>query len=399
MLMKNQRPHIGIFGRRNVGKSSFINAISGEDIAIVSTHAGTTTDPVSKTMELGGAGPVVMIDTAGIDDIGDLGTKRVLATKKVIKRIDLAIILIADAEFGDPEFEIVKDLEEHNVPFFIVNNKSDLSPINDEKRKLIELKTRTELLSFSSVKRDNLDLVIDAIKKYTPNSIFNNPSIMGDMIKPGDSVLLITPIDMEAPVGRMILPQMQAVRDVLDNNCICVLVKESELAQYFKTYNVKPKLAVTDSQMFKKVNELVPADVALTSFSILFARLKGDFKKFIEGTKAISKLKDNDNILILESCSHHVIGDDIGRVKIPKWLLEFTGKKLNFDIVAGVDSLPRDIKEYSLLIQCGGCMLTRKQVLNRIKPAIDAGVPVTNYGMAIAYMNGIFERATKIFPI
>jgi [FeFe] hydrogenase H-cluster maturation GTPase HydF len=397
MLMKNQRPHIGIFGRRNVGKSSFINALAGEDIAIVSEHAGTTTDPVNKTMELGEAGPVVLIDTAGIDDAGDIGLKRVGATKKVVKRIDLGILVISDNKFEEPEAELTRDFEEHSIPFFVVHNKSDISNLDGNKKKDIENLSKTELLEFSSVTRQNLSLIIDAVKKYMPNSAFNNPSILGDLVKPGDVVVLVTPIDIEAPMGRLILPQVQVIRDVLDNHCISVVLTEKELPLYFEKFKVRPKLVVTDSQAFEKVNAIVPKDVPITGFSILFSRLKGDFEKYVAGTLQISRLKDGDKILILESCSHHVISDDIGREKLPKWLSRFTGKKLVFNVVAGLDTVPGDIKEYSLVIQCGGCMLTRKQVLNRLKPAIDAGVPVTNYGMAIAYTHGIFERALALF--
>ena len=397
MLMKNQRSHIGIFGRRNVGKSSFINALAGEDISIVSEQAGTTTDPVNKTMELGEVGPVVLVDTAGIDDTGDLGAKRIIATKKVIKRINLGILVISNNIFEAPELEIIKDFEEHNIPFFIVHNKSDINKLDAEKKKTIELQSKTEIIEFSSVTKKNLNLVLEAAKKYMPDSVFNNPSILGDLVSPGDVVMLVTPVDIEAPMGRMILPQMQTVRDVLDNNCINIVLKETELELFFKKFNIKPKLVITDSQAFKKVNSIVPKDIPITGFSILFSRLKGDFEKYIEGTRHISDLKDGDNVLILESCSHHVISDDIGREKLPRWITDFTGKKLNFDVVAGLDSIPKDIKNYSLVVQCGGCMLTRKQVLNRINAAINNNIPVTNYGMAIAYTHGIFERALEIF--
>lgn len=397
MLMKNQRTHIGIFGRRNVGKSSFINALAGEDISIVSEHAGTTTDPVNKTMELGEVGPAVLIDTAGIDDIGEIGAKRILATKKVIKKINLGILVITNSEFDAPEIEIIKDFEEHNIPFFIVHNKSDVNKITPDKKKEIELKAKTEIIEFSSVTKQNLNLVLEASKKYMPDSVFNNPSILGDLVNPGDIVMLVTPVDIEAPMGRMILPQMQTVRDVLDNNCINIVLKETELELFFKKFDIKPKLVVTDSQAFKKVNSIVPKDIPLTGFSILFSRLKGDFKTYVEGTRHISDLKDGDTVLILESCSHHVISDDIGREKLPRWISEFTGKKIKFDVVAGLDSIPKEMKDYSLVIQCGGCMLTRKQILNRIKAASDSKIPITNYGMAIAYTHGIFDRAMEVF--
>lgn len=395
-MMKNQRPHIGIFGKRNVGKSSFINAITGQDISIVSEHPGTTTDPVNKIIELEDVGPVVLIDTAGIDDSGALGEKRIDATRKTVKKADMGIVLIENNEYGKYESGIIEELKKHDAPYFIVHNKSDVKLLNGTTQKEIEKSSGTEVIAFSSITKDNLKKVLRAVKDYTPESAFQNISLLDGLVEKGDIVLFITPIDSEAPKGRMILPEAQGLIDALNKNCIAITIKETEIELFFEKVKVRPKLAVTDSQAFKKANACVPKDVPLTSFSILYSRIKGDFEQYLEGVKKIDQLKDNDNILILESCSHHVTHDDIGRVKIPRWLSEYTGKKLNFDIVAGMDSIPTN-KKYALAIQCGGCMLTRKQVLNRIKQAVDAEVPVTNYGMAIAYVNGILERAIKPF--
>jgi [FeFe] hydrogenase H-cluster maturation GTPase HydF len=395
-MLKSQRPHIGIFGRRNVGKSSFINAITGQDISIVSSQPGTTTDPVNKIIELEDVGPVVLIDTAGIDDSGMLGEKRIEASNKAIKKTDLGIILIDNNEFTKFEENIAEELQKHSTPFFIIHNKSDIKTLSETTKQNLEKKFKVDVVDFSSTTKNNFKQVMSLIKKNTPESAFRNPSLLDGIVEKGDIVLMITPIDTEAPQGRMILPEAQALIDTLNKDCIAITIKETEIELFFNKIKARPKVVITDSQAFKKANAEVPKDIPLTSFSILFSRLKGDFDTYVEGVKQISKLKDEDNILILESCSHHVTHDDIGRVKIPKWISEFTGKKLNFDIIAGQDSIPSN-KKYALAIQCGGCMLTRKQVLNRIKHATDQNIPITNYGMAIAYINGIFERATEMF--
>ncbi len=392
-MRKDQRPHIGIFGKRNVGKSSFINAITGQDISIVSEYPGTTTDPVNKVIELEDVGPVVIIDTAGIDDTGALGEKRIDATRRTIKRTDMGIILIENNQYGEYEAGIIEELKKHETPYFIVHNKSDISPLDNIKQKEIAKLAGTEVFSFSSTTKDNLKKILDAVKSYTPESAFQNISLLDGLVEKGDVILFITPIDSEAPKGRMILPEAQGLLDALNKNCIAITVKETEIELFFDKIKARPKLVVTDSQVFKKVDALVPKDISLTSFSILYSRIKGDFEQYLKGVKKIDQLKDGDNILMMESCSHHVTHDDIGRVKIPKWICEYTGKKLNFDIVAGVDNIPN--KKYALAIQCGGCMLTRKQVLNRIRQANDSEIPVTNYGLAIAYVNGILERAIE----
>ena len=394
---KDNKPHIGIVGRRNNGKSSFINAITGQEIAIVSEQAGTTTDPVKKSIEIFGIGPAIIVDTAGIDDTGDLGEKRIKKSLDVIKTIDMAILMITSNTFGKFEEDLIKQFRDFEVPYFLVHNKSDLESLIPARQKEIQKAAGSDIIEFSAVKPDKLDDIIDLMRETIPETAYQMTSLMGDLLSPGDVVLLITPIDSEAPDGRMILPQVMAIRDVLDNDCICVTVKESQLEQFIKTSNLKPALAVTDSQAFEFVSSIVPEEIPLTSFSILFARMRGAFDKYIEGTLSISHLEENNRILILESCTHRVSCDDIGRFKIPGWIEKFTGKKVDHDVVAGLNNLPRPIQDYKLVIQCGGCVITRKQILGRLKPAIDAGIPVTNYGMAIAYMHGIFDRAVAPF--
>ncbi|HOO72911.1 MAG TPA: [FeFe] hydrogenase H-cluster maturation GTPase HydF [Spirochaetota bacterium] len=393
----SSRAHIGIFGRRNNGKSSLINILAGQDVAIVSDRPGTTTDPVKKAMEITGLGPVVVIDTAGIDDTGDLGGLRVNRTMDVINQVDCALMVVVNNTVDEYERELVRLFEKKNTPFFVVHNKSDVEPLKGETAALIREQLKTDVIDFSTGDSSNVGALIDLLKKHIPTSLFNNPTILGDLVSYGDVVLLITPIDVQAPRGRLILPQVQTIRDCLDNDCIVVMCKERELEALWKNTGFRPALAVTDSQEFLKAAASVPEDIPLTSFSILFARLKGDFQSYLQGTPHISQLRHGDSVLILESCSHHVAGDDIGRVKIPRWIKNYTGKDVHFDVVAGLDNPPRPVEDYSLLIQCGGCMLTRKQIINRVRPAVEAGVPVTNYGMAIAYCLGIYERALKPF--
>jgi len=395
--LKSQRPHIGIFGKRNIGKSSFINALIGQDISIVSETPGTTTDPVDKTIEISGLGPVVVIDTAGFDDVGPLGKKRIEATYKTLRSIDLAIFLLSHNCLSSEENDFLSRLKADNIAFVVVHNKEDICPLTSEKKIELENQIQKKIFTFSSKNKSGLDLLLSQIKEAIPPSAFTNLSIVGDLVKEGDIVILVTPIDKEAPQGRLILPQVQTIRDVLDQNCVAIVVKERELDSFLKSSQIKPKLVITDSQAFLKVDASIPSHIPLTSFSILFARLKGDFELYIKGTKAIGKLKDEDRLVILESCAHHSTGDDIGRVKIPRFISQVTGKKLHFDVVAGLSNIPRPITDYSLVIQCGGCMLSRTQVLGRLKDAIDAKIPITNYGMAIAYSLGIFERAIAPF--
>jgi [FeFe] hydrogenase H-cluster maturation GTPase HydF len=394
---KESKPHIGIYGRRNNGKSSLINRLADQDIAIVSDFAGTTTDPVKKSFEITGFGPVILIDTAGIDDVGELGNKRIEKTLASIKTVDLAILVITENTFGEFEKMLIEEFKKSDTPFFIVHNKSDIHPLTDNTRVFIISQTNANIVEFDTIEAENLEKLILLIKTTIPEAAYKTPSLVGDLLSYGDIVLLITPIDIEAPAGRMILPQVQAIRDILDNDAIAIVLKEREVDAFLRKTKITPALAITDSQIFTKADASVPRNIPLTSFSTVLARYKGDFESYLKGTPKISELKNGDRILILESCTHHVSCDDIGRVKIPRWLSNFTGKKLEYEVVSGLDKLPRDIKEYALLVQCGGCVITRKQLINRLKPAIDAGIPVTNYGMAIAYVQGIYDRAIAPF--
>lgn len=397
MKGRDAKPHIGIFGRRNNGKSSLINALAEQDVAIVSNEPGTTTDPVRKSMEIFGIGPVVMIDTAGTDDSGELGKKRVAKTREMIRTIDLAIVLLAQNRFEQEEEAIIKQLKKWEVPFLVVHNKSDLEPVSDQVKQKVSEATGQALTEFSSLYPTNREALIDQIRLAIPETAYLTKSLIGDIISQGDLVLLITPIDDEAPEGRLILPQVQAIRDILDNDAIAVVAKEREIDTLIKKLEPKPALVICDSQVFKKADASIPEDIPLTSFSTVLARYKGDFENYLKGTPHLSKLQNGDKVLILESCTHQVSCDDIGRVKIPRWLSAFTGMQLEYQVVAGLNKVPGKIEDYSMVIQCGGCMITRKQLINRLKPAIDAGIPVTNYGMAIAYMHGIFERAVAPF--
>jgi len=395
---KESKPHIGIYGRRNYGKSSLINMLAGQNVSIVSDFAGTTTDPVKKSFEITGFGPVILIDTAGIDDIGELGKKRINKTLESINQIDLALLLINSNLWTDFEEKLVEEFDRTNTPYIVVNSKADIDPLDnsfsDQLTKKLDIPF---IISTSTKDRFGIEQLITAIKETIPESSFKTPTLLGDLINYGDIVLLITPIDVQAPAGRLILPQVQAIRDILDNDAVAIVVKEREVDVFLRKTKIKPALAVTDSQIFTKADASIPKDIPLTSFSILLARFKGDFNNYLKGTPKISELKDGDRILILESCTHHVSCDDIGRVKIPRWINSFTGKKLTYDVVTGLDSLPIDIKEYSLVVQCGGCVITRKQLINRLKLAIEAGIPVTNYGMTIAYVQGIYDRAIAPF--
>jgi [FeFe] hydrogenase H-cluster maturation GTPase HydF len=397
MKGRDAKPHIGIFGRRNNGKSSLINSLAEQEVAIVSNEPGTTTDPVKKSMEIIDIGPVVMIDTAGMDDTGELGKKRVGRTREVIRTIDLGILVLAENRFEKEEAAIIEQLNKWEVPYLVVHTKSDLEAAGDRVREKVMAETGRELFEFSSVHSTNREALIGHIRSAIPETAYMSKSMVGDVISQGDLVLLITPIDEEAPEGRLILPQVQAIRDILDNDAIAVVAKEREIDTLLKRLSPKPALVITDSQVFKKADASIPDDIPLTSFSTVLARYKGDFENYLLGTPQLSKLQDGDKVLILESCTHQVSCDDIGRVKIPRWLSSFTGMQLEYHVVAGLGKVPGKISDYSMVIQCGGCMITRKQLINRLKPAIDAGIPVTNYGMAIAYMHGIYERAVAPF--
>jgi [FeFe] hydrogenase H-cluster maturation GTPase HydF len=397
MKGKDLKPHIGIYGRRNVGKSSLINCLAGQEVAIVSETAGTTTDPVKKSYEITGLGPVIFIDTAGVDDEGELGQKRIEKTQETLSTIDLAILVFSENQFGQFEFELIAKFQQLEIPFLIVHNKSDICLLSSDLRIEIQKYYRSEIIEFAAKENSGIQQLILSIKIAMPETAWKEPTLIGDLVSYGDIVLLITPIDIQAPTGRLILPQVQTIRDILDNDCVSVVVKEREVDAFLRKTGISPKLAITDSQIFLKASASIPTNVPLTSFSIILARLKGDFQSYLKGTPHISKLKDGDKVLLLESCSHHVSCDDIGRVKIPRWLSDFTGKKLHYDFVAGLDPVPGKVEDYSLVIQCGGCMLTRRQVINRLRPFVMAGIPVTNYGMTIAYIQGIYERAVAPF--
>lgn len=411
--MKNLRPHIGIFGRRNVGKSSFINAITKQDVSIVSEIAGTTTDPVDKVIEFLGFGPVVLIDTAGIDDTGELGKKRIQNTKETIAKVDLAILVIAENNYGTYEKQLLQEFKEFNVPFYIVYNKTDLDPISPELKfqikevfgfKFLEFSSKNALVKYDNEKKQEkidkeIDKLVYEILSLVPENSFKPIAVFDNLVQAKDKVVLVCPIDSEAPEGRLILPQMKAIRDLLDKNAIAIVLQETELDDFFADNPQDIKLVVTDSQAFEYVAKHIPKSQALTSFSILFARMNGDFERFIAGTKEIKNLRDGANIIIMESCSHNISDEDIGRYKIPAWLEKVTEKKFNFDVVSGFNQPPKPIEEYSLLIQCGGCMFTRKQVLGRLSGAIKANIPITNYGMTIAYLKGIFDRSLEPLKI
>ncbi len=397
MKGRDAKPHIGIFGRRNNGKSSLINTLCGQEVAIVSPKAGTTTDPVKKSLEITDIGPVVMIDTAGMDDTGELGKKRVRRTREVIMTIDLGILVLTENRFAKEEVGLIEELNRWEVPYLVIHNKSDLKSATDDLKLRVLKETGQEVIEYSALHPTNQDALIRQIKQALPETAYLTKSLVGDVISQGDLVLLITPIDEEAPEGRLILPQIQAIRDILDNDAIAVVAKEREIDSLLKRLKPRPALAITDSQVFKKADASIPDDIPLTSFSTVLARYKGDFENYLLGTPHLGKLKDGDRVLILESCSHQVSCDDIGRVKIPRWLSSFSGKKLDYQVVAGLDTIPGTITDYAIVIQCGGCMITRKQLINRLKPAVNAGIPVTNYGMAIAYIHGIYHRAIAPF--
>jgi len=394
---RDAKPHIGIYGRRNNGKSSLINCLAGQDIAIVSEQPGTTTDPVKKSFEITGFGPVILVDTAGIDDSGDLGEKRVDRTLRTLDIIDLALLVITENSWGEFEDDLISKFRNQDIPFIIVHNKSDLQEPSEKFKETVKSIAGQDLFEFSAVDRRNYEELIIRIKEAIPEHSYKTSTLLGDLISQGDIVILITPIDVEAPEGRLILPQVQAIRDILDNDAVAIVLKEREVDSFLKKTGVRPALAITDSQVFIKADASIPPDIPLTSFSIMLARFRGDFDNYLKGTPKISELRDGDRVLLLESCTHHVACDDIGRTKIPRWMNNFTGKKIEYDVVAGLDLLPRPITHYSLVIQCGGCMITRRQLHNRLRPAIKAGIPVTNYGMAIAYVQGIYRRAIAPF--
>ena len=383
------RIHIGFFGLRNAGKSSVVNAVTGQDLSIVSDTKGTTTDPVYKSMEILPLGPCTIIDTAGFDDIGELGELRVKKTKQVLNKTDIAL-LIVDATIGLSSYDntMIELFKAKDIPFLIVYNKSDLVPNFTT--------DMSNAICISALQNKGIFELKQKISTLVSAEDFTL-KIVGDLLKPNDFVVLVIPIDSSAPKGRLILPQQQVIRDILEANAVSVVTKETELKQTLNSLGKNPVMVITDSQAFKIVSKETPRDIKLTSFSILMARYKGILDTTVKGVRAIETLKDNDTILISEGCTHHRQCEDIGTVKIPKWLQEYTKKNLNFEFTSGT-GFPEDLSKYSLVIHCGGCMLNEREVKYRMKSAIDQSVPFTNYGIAIAYMNGILNRSIEIFP-
>lgn len=396
MNMRFNNLHIGIFGRMNTGKSSLINMLTDQEISIVSESSGTTTDPVIKTVEIKDIGPVTLIDTAGINDLSDIGILKVNKSREIIKRVDCAILLITENQFDQYEVELINQFEDNETPFIIVHNKNDLKKITEITLTSIRSCTNAIVIDISTYQPGDKEQLTSVLKKIIPESAYNQKGLLEDLVKSKEIVLLIVTIDKGAPEGRLILPQNQTIREAIDRECIVITVKDSELDNFLEL-GITPSLVITDSQLFKTVVKKLPVSIPLTSFSILFARQKGSFSTYLEGAHQIPKLQNDDNILILESCSHHTSCDDIGRVKIPALLQKHTGKSLNFSVVSGLSPLPNNISNISMVIQCGGCMVTRKQIINRIKPFINAHIPVTNYGMALAFTNGYLDRVTSIF--
>jgi [FeFe] hydrogenase H-cluster maturation GTPase HydF len=393
---KGFRLHIGIFGRRNVGKSSLLNALTRQQVSIVSDVAGTTTDPVEKPMELLPVGPVLFIDTAGIDDVGALGELRVARTLQVFDRTDVGIIVLEAGQWGPFEEGMLDELGRRETPVIVVSNKADLAPPPAELAARLKGLKVPLVATVASRGEGILDLR-EALIRTAPEEFINAPAIIGDLVPAGELVVLVVPIDLEAPKGRLILPQVQAIRDCLDVDAYCMVVKERELRDALDRLKRPPRLVVTDSQGFLKVAGDTPPDVPLTSFSICFARYKGDLPEFVRGAMAIDSLSPGDHVLVAEACSHHPIGEDIGRVKIPRWLMQYVGGKLDVTSVQGHD-FPEDLSPYKLVVHCGACMWNRREMLSRIIRCRKAGVPITNYGLTIAYSLGIFERALSPFP-
>jgi [FeFe] hydrogenase H-cluster maturation GTPase HydF len=400
---KGDRPHIAVFGRRNVGKSSLINKLTNQQLALVSSQPGTTTDPVYKAMELLPLGPVMMIDTAGIDDQGELGEMRIKKTKEIMRKTDLALLVISAVQgAGDFEAELIEEFQAREIPFITVLNKCELLKAEEEETAaLMEIRDfaesyQLEFLKVSAENEINIDQIREKIAAEMPVDQ-SRSTIMGDLIDPGDTVILVTPIDSAAPKGRLILPQVQTIRDILDHDAVALVTKKEDVSSEINKLKEKPKIVVTDSQAFETVSKSVPEDILLTGFSVLFARYKGDLKTFVRGAKMMEKLKAGDRVLVAEACTHRRQQDDIGTVKIPNWVHEKISPEIEFDHVSGRE-FPENLNDYKVILHCGSCMLNRKEVLSRLKEAEKAGIPVINYGMGIAWLHGILDRALKPFP-
>ena len=393
---KSLRLHIGIFGRRNVGKSSLLNAITRQQVAIVSPVAGTTTDPVEKPMELLPLGPVLFIDTAGIDEEGALGALRVEKTTQAIERTEVAVLVAEAGQWGEFEEQLLSRFSTLKTPVLIAWNKCDLAAPSAELEERFKA-AKIPTVALSALDGTGILNFRQALLDLAPPDFIDSPAVVGDLVGPGELAVLVVPIDKEAPKGRLIMPQVQAIRDLLDTDAMALVVKERELRSALERLKTPPKLVITDSQAFLKVAADTPPSIPMTSFSILMARFKGDLTAQVEGAMAIENLRAGDRVLIAEACSHHPIGEDIGRVKIPRWLTQYTGVKLDFVPMQGRD-FPADLGSYKLVIHCGACMWNRRQMLSRILACREAGVPITNYGLTIAYSLGIFARALEPFP-
>ena len=393
----SERVHIALLGKRNAGKSSLINALTGQDIALVSSVKGTTTDPVYKAMELLPLGPVVFIDTAGLDDVGELGELRKKKTIEVLNKSDLAIVVFdSEIDFSDFDTDVVLQVKERKIPVIGVINKIDKKKISEVLHREYEDTLGIKLYQVSAQNGEGISDLKKAIIEAVPSDD-SKFTIVGDLVSPGDFIVLVVPIDKSAPKGRLILPQQQTIRDILESDAIAIVTKEFELKETLESLKKKPRMVITDSQVFLKVAADTPKDIPLTSFSILFARHKGNLLELVRGTKAVEKLEDGDKVLIAEACTHHTQSDDIGRVKIPRWLRQRTGKQLQFEYASGV-TFPENIKDYKLIVHCGGCMINKRAMNYRIEQAIKAGVPIVNYGILIAYVQGILERSISPFP-
>ena len=394
-----ERIHIGLFGRRNAGKSSIINAITGQNLAIVSDIEGTTTDPVIKSMELLPLGPVVIIDTPGLDDTGDLGALRIRKAYQMLNKTDIALLII-DSSSGitDEDLRILKQIQKKNIPYLIVLNKCELTEdLNTLTSALTVYQTDSEhIISVSAEKKIHIHELKDRIASLAPDQD-SDRRIVGDLIHPSDFIVLVVPVDKAAPKGRLILPQQQTIRDILDSRAVSIVVQDTELKETLDSLGRKPSLVITDSQVFGHVAKDTPRDIPMTSFSILFARYKGNLKSLVNGAQAIDTLEDGDKVLISEGCTHHRQCGDIGTETLPNWLKQHTGKNLTYEFTSGTE-FPLELDQYKLIIHCGGCMLNEREVKYRMKCAEDAGIPMTNYGTAIAHMHGILERSLEIFP-
>lgn len=389
----SNRLHIGIFGKRNTGKSSLINAITGQDTAIVSAIAGTTTDPVYKSMEILPIGPCMFIDTAGIDDSGLLGEERVKRTLQVLRKTDVGIIVVApETRIDSFEEELVSVFGTKKLPFLFVINKCEIA--GEDAQRYLE-KKQYPFIKVSALEQTGIEELKRRIMDVAP-AHWSPVPLVGDIISAKDTVILVCPIDGAMPQGRLILPQVQVMRDILDNNACAYVVKETELLQALAALKTPPRLVITDSQVFETVRDMLPRDIPLTSFSTVFARHKGNLQVYVDGVGAVAQLQDGDEVLIAESCTHHVQPEDIGRSKIPTWLLQHTGKDLHYEVTAGGD-FPEDLSRFKLIIACGGCMVNRREIMHRIERAKQQGVPITNYGILMAYLSGILDRVVEPF--